>query len=327
MSPIRVAEEVERETGARKVSRRSPVFLLAPARSFSTVSLALLAGHPGLFGFPELLLFSAPDVRGFLDEGSRLTRYPDSWIRSRLNGVLRAIAVVHEDSQSAEALGRAENWLRARPDWTMVGLMDYLLARVDPLTGVEKSPDTVGSVDTLGNCVASFPNARFIHLTRHPVTTQRSMHEHYRPVSQLSDASLAVACATQWYLAHLRVAKTLADLPADRWMRVRGEDLLSEPRVWLPRICAWLGLDCDEDIVERMLHTERWRFAQGDPARWRAGGGDPKFLRSPRLRAVPPPGPVEFDPAWGPSAEMADRMKTLASALGYGERRPEERQR
>ncbi len=41
---------------------RRPVFLLAPARSYSTVALALLAGHPGLHGFPELMLFNADTV-------------------------------------------------------------------------------------------------------------------------------------------------------------------------------------------------------------------------------------------------------------------------
>ena len=36
---------------------RDPLFLLAPARSYSTVSIALLAGHPELYGLPETSLF------------------------------------------------------------------------------------------------------------------------------------------------------------------------------------------------------------------------------------------------------------------------------
>ena len=40
-----------------------PIFLLAPARSYSTITLALLAGHPDIYGFPEMLLFTA-DGRG-----------------------------------------------------------------------------------------------------------------------------------------------------------------------------------------------------------------------------------------------------------------------
>ena len=42
---------------ADKGGFRDPVFLLAPARSYTTVSIAVLAGHPELYGLPETNLF------------------------------------------------------------------------------------------------------------------------------------------------------------------------------------------------------------------------------------------------------------------------------
>jgi len=39
-------------------SRREPIFILAPARSYSTVTVAMLSGHPQIYGFPELLTFN-----------------------------------------------------------------------------------------------------------------------------------------------------------------------------------------------------------------------------------------------------------------------------
>jgi hypothetical protein len=202
----------------------------------------------------------------------------------------------------------------------MVGLLDHLLGLVEPLTGVEKSPDTAITPGALSTCVAAFPQARFIHLTRHPVTNQRSMHEHYRRAAEGYGWSsrLALNCAYQWYTAHGRIQRSLAGLPSERWMRVRGEDLLNEPMLWLPRICAWLGLDHDRGVIEQMLRTEDWPFAhRGSATRPRLGGGDPKFFTSPRLHAVPEPGPVEFDPSWGLPESLIERTKAMAALFGY----------
>ncbi len=70
---------------------RDPVFLLAPPRSYSTVSLALLAGHPQLYGLPETLLFAGETVASLYD-------MPPKWsadervARSRQMGLVRALA-------------------------------------------------------------------------------------------------------------------------------------------------------------------------------------------------------------------------------------------
>ena len=42
--------------------RREPIVLLAPARSYTTVTVALLSGHPDIYGFPEMLLSTADTV-------------------------------------------------------------------------------------------------------------------------------------------------------------------------------------------------------------------------------------------------------------------------
>jgi len=304
-------------TGIRQVrTDHAPVFLLAPIRSFSTVCLALLAGHPELYGFPEMLLFSTPDVRGLLNEQARRPEVPRPWIRSRLTGVLRAVAELHEQSQRPDAIARAESWLAQRADWPTVRLMDHLLDLAQPRTGLEKSPDSTHSDQTLDACISAYPNARFIHLTRHPVTTQRSMHRHLRYLWADDPQGMFVRSASVWYLTHLRIAKRLAALPPEKSQRVRAEDLLGEPDVWLRRICEWLGLARDADVIARMRHTESWRFA-GTGASGSLGGGDPKFMHSPKLRPITEPGPVEFPPGWGLHPELTRRMTRLAMFLGY----------
>jgi hypothetical protein len=302
MSPDRVSES----DGAE------PIFLLAPARSYSTVAVALLAGHPDVYGFPEMLVFTAATVGELIGERAEWARFP-----LRQSGLWRAVADLREGSQDDDAVARARAWLADHAEWSTKRLMDHLIDLARPRVSLEKSPDTSSDDAMLARCMAAYPRARFLHLVRHPVTTQRSLHEHWRPAGRFrSEKALIAEAAAFWYRSHQRIIEALAPLPAEQWMRVRAEDLLTEPRVWLPRILAWLRLDSDPQIVERMLLTENWRFA-GTGRSDDLLGGDPKFLRSPALRPIPAPGPVVFDPSWGLHDDMRDRMTTLAHALGY----------
>lgn len=293
-----------------------PVFLLAPARSYSTVSLALLAGHPQLYGFPEMILFAAPTV-GELLAGAGLPPH-SPWAASRITGVARAVAQLHDGSQSAAAIQRAVHWLRACSEWPTVALMDHLLQLVQPRTGVEKSPDTVRSNQAITACLQAYPNARYLHLTRHPVNTQQSMLKHWAPLfpPEMPTRDRVRRCLLSWYSSHLRIVQSLRALPRQQWMRIRAEDLLGAPRTWLPRTLDWLRLDHDDRIIERMIHTERWEFApqHGDKIN---AGGDPLFMRDPVLRTVAPPPPEAISPSWELTDDIHCRIARLARYLGY----------
>ena len=60
---------------ARDPYRFQPVFLLATARSFSSVVTAMIGQHPQLAGLPELKLFCAADIaETAFAQWSRLTK-------------------------------------------------------------------------------------------------------------------------------------------------------------------------------------------------------------------------------------------------------------
>jgi hypothetical protein len=294
---------------------RDPVFLLAPARSYSTVSLAMLAGHPQLYGFPEMLLFTAPTVGEILSGAGR--RSNADWVNFGNTGISRAVAQILEGSQSAAAVERAVDWLQAHSDWESVALMNHLLRLVHPKTGLETSPDTVHSERALKACLGAYPRSTYLHLTRHPVGTVQSMRKHWARFfpPEMSRQMRNTVCLMSWYTCHLRIVKALLDLPGDQWMRVRAEDLLREPRIWLPRVLDRLSLSHDNITIEQMMQTDKWRFAQYNPGA--AGGGDYSFLRHPALRPVPPP-PTELDsPSWDITDELRRRITVLARYLGY----------
>jgi hypothetical protein len=296
---------------------RQPVFLLAPGCSYSTVTLAMLAGHPDIFGFPEMPIFDALDIASLFNEPRRRPWAQAGWAAAYLSGVIRTTAELVYGSQSPADIQRAHAWLGDRRHWTTVQLMNYFLTLVSPHTAVAKSPEIAESGQALEACAAAYPRARFLHLTRHPVSTQRSMHAHWRGKPSLTGRALIIRAASAWYLGHSRIVTMLAELPDDRWLRVRAEDVLRQPRTWLPHILHWLGLPATDEVLAGMLHTERWRFAATPASARRFGRATDSFYHSPALRHIPDPGPVAFDQAWGMDEEMLMRMEMLAGYLGY----------
>lgn len=294
---------------------RDPVLMLAPPRSYSTVSLAMLAGHPQLYGFPEMLVFTAPTVGEILKGVGRPANA--AWIEFGNVGIFRAVAQIHEVSQSSAAVERAMDWLQAHSDWESVALMNHLLRLVHPKTGLEKSPDTVRSERALNACLQAYPQSMYLHLTRHPVGTVQSMQKNWARLlsPEMSKQMRSRVCLMSWYTCHLRIVKALLDLPGDQWMRVRAEDLLREPRVWLPRVLDRLSLRHDNITIERMMQTDKWQFAQYNPGA--EGGGDYSFMRNPALRPVPAPAAELDSPSWEISHEVRRRITLLARYLGY----------
>jgi hypothetical protein len=294
--------------------QQAPIFLLCPARSYSTVTLALLAGHPDIYGFPEMLLFEADTVGGLLKRES-VSSQAAFYAELRLNGILRAVADLLETSQDSSAISRAKEWLAERSSWSPPELMDYLLSLVYPKIGLEKSPETIITDEALDACIEHFPQCRFIHLTRHPATNIRSMIEYWN-VFDIDEKSRLAWAASAWYKGHSRIMRKLSQLPAERWLRIRAEDVVGDPATWLPCILDWLGLDHDGELVSRMMQTQNWRFA-GTGQSGRLFGGDAKFMYSPALRPIPRLSEAAFDPSWELPGEMVSRMTSLASSLGY----------
>jgi hypothetical protein len=315
----------------------SPVFILSPARSYSTVSLALLSGHPRLFGFPETLLFLTPTIGELIEvcaHGPAMPRVEPTarsaalFRDSRLSGLARVIALLHEASQDEGAVLRALEWLFDHRQWSSVEVMDYLRQLISPQIAIEKTPEISYSNQALTRCISAYPNSRYLHLTRHPVTWQRSMDE----ASELwlrdapPELSFRSACRSaglmpaynimSWYTCHLRIIRALQAVPRDQWMRVRAEDLLSAPHVWLPRILSWLQLESSDLLIAQMIHTENWPFA-GGRSDSRRRDGDWKFFADPALRPVELPESGLVDPKWQITPASYQRIAALATDLGY----------
>lgn len=304
------------------------VVILSPPRSFSSVACAMLGQHPELYGVAETHLLAAETVGewwGMCAEAG----FPMA------DGLLRTIAELLFGGQAEATVRRAELWLRNRPDLACADVLRLLAERVQPRTLIEKSPVLVYRVEWMQRVAANFPNVRFIHLTRHPRGHAYSVAKHIRESRKFGQTpgwlvnlgwleedgrTLGRDYDPQrsWYALNRNIDSFLAILPRDRWLRVRGEDLLADPDRYLREIASWLDVRTDADAIARMKHPERSPFATiGPPGAWY--GNDLFFLRDPQLRSRSDEAhDLEAPLEWRrDGAGFHPEVKTLARKFGY----------
>jgi hypothetical protein len=295
-----------------------PIIVLAPPRSFSSVFSAMLGQHPQTYGLPELHLFVGDTVRDLF------VLYKVAGPR-RQDGLLRAIAELFMQKQTAKTVQLAKQWLLTHLDTPTSEVFEKIITKAAPRRVVEKSVTTVWRPNHLQRLGEHFPNAYFIHLTRHPRAQSESMIEVVKTdravrkeVLDYSVAPPVVDPQVLWYKIHLNIVDFLSKVPPPQQLRVRGEDVLVDPDKELPKIAEWLGLRTDKEAVEHMKHPEASPFSKLGPPN-APFGSDPKFIKEPALRpARAKAQSLEGALGWREDGQgFADNVKELARLFGY----------
>jgi Sulfotransferase family len=285
----------------------NPLFILSPPRSYSSLVCAMIGQHPDMYGFPELNLFLTDTVGELLDQ-------PTS--AGYVEGLVRAVEelVIGEATPDVEA--RAKKWVATQRDMKSSDMFQLLLHEIRPLAGVVKSPRTALSMGSLSRAVRFFPRARFLHLTRHPVSSVASLLAVHRSYTrQVGDDDATYNFYAQlWITAHRSILAITRELDPETTVRVKAEDIGIGVDCWLERIARWLGVSHDAPCIEAMKHPERSPYAAARP-HGSAGENDIGFLAAPWFRPVPEPPALDFS---GP-LDFALRREAvdLAKALGY----------
>ena len=309
---------------ARDPYRFQPIFLLATARSCSSVVTAMIGQHPDLAGLPELKLFCAPSIAEL--EASLPRFWIERGVTHRSPGLVRALAEYLFGAQDSMALAAARRWLGERGAWSGAEVLDVLLARLGPRIAVEKSPENATSDEAVARLAKAYPAARYIHLTRHPATTQRSMQAYWERI--MPDHPLEgqpMLGFASWVDVNRRILAFTAGLPAHRVLRMKAEDVLGGHAAPLIEVAAWLGVSCHPAAIEAMRHPEASPFAHEGPRdSGIIGGFDPGFLQSPKPRRIEPPPPLAKPEGWSGHESLWRMVSDLAERLGYaGEATPE----
>lgn len=278
----------------------------------------MIGQNPDAYGVPELNLFISKTMEDFILECSGMKQI-------QLHGLLRTVAQLYAGEQSLHSIEMARRWIARRLTRTTADVYKELCEKVAPLRIVDKSPAYSVKRRTLDRILATFPDARFLHLVRNPRTQGESMME----MAQGLMAVLANSIDYQtnppttdpqigWFDMQKTILIFLQTLPAERVLRLRGEDILTDPKRTLPQIAQWAGLADDEKAIEAMMHPEASPFASLGPFGAHLGN-DINFLRSPAYRG----GEVKNPPLRGPlpwradGAGFRDDVIGLAEVLGY----------
>jgi hypothetical protein len=121
-----------------------------------------------------------------------------------------------------------------------------------------------------------------------------------------------------WHDANVNILNFLDTVPASQQMRIRGEDMMNDPKKHLVAICRWLGLRTDDAAVEQMMHPERSPFACFGPLD-ALFGNDPNFLSGPTFRPHTVKVPSLDKPVpWREDGQgLKPEVVALARELGY----------
>lgn len=298
-----------------------PLFLLAPPRSYTSLMNAMLGQHPQCFGLPELCLFN---VERLFELWVRTSDEMGSEAKTR-HGLLRAVAEIYAGEQTMDSVRMATSWCAARQDRSTAEIYQELVEKIDPLVAVEKSPAYTVDIRRMFRIEAAFPDARYLHLTRHPVGQCKSVMSLYdgtfalfvNSIDFLEDRAI-VEPQFAWYDLNINILNFLDTIPPERQMRIRGEDVMNDPQGHLGAVCRWLGLRDDADAIEQMMHPERSPFACFGPLD-AMFGNDPNFLSGPTFRPhkvkVPP---LDRPVPWREDGRpLYPKVVELARELGY----------
>jgi hypothetical protein len=121
-----------------------------------------------------------------------------------------------------------------------------------------------------------------------------------------------------WYRIHRNILDFLHLVPGKQKLRIRGEDLLSNPEEHLPKIARWMGLGTDPDAIERMKHPEHSPYACFGPYPAHLGN-DPNFMLNPILKtSTTGSQSLEGPLSWRKDgAEFSEQVRELARQFGY----------
>ncbi|HGY55116.1 MAG TPA: amino acid adenylation domain-containing protein [Caldithrix abyssi] len=230
---------------ARLPKNKPAVFLLSPPRSGSTLLRVMLAGNPRLFSPPELDLLSFNTLRerrkAFSAKGLEI------WLEATIRAVMETKNCSAEEAEKIMA-ELEEQDLTTREFY---GLLQQWLGG-DKLI-VDKTPTYGFDPNILQRAEEDFDNPFYIHLVRHPYAMIYSFIEakldqnffrYDHPFTRRELAELI------WIATNRNVTEFLSKIPEKRQYLIRFEDLLANPKDELMRLCAFLNIPFDDDMLK-----------------------------------------------------------------------------
>lgn len=231
------------------------LFVGGVARSGTTLLRNMLNAHP---------LVAVPDESPFIREVHKeLVRRgaPDdvelAWMLIRHERFFRQWGLDHADVEAALAVWSPNSY----SDLIRVLFATYARKEGKPLSA-DKTPSHAYCFDWFAE---RFPASRFVHLIRDPREVCMSLSvQPWQPGG-------IVAAAEKWVDTVTR-ANMARELLADRFIEIRYEQLVREPRAVLKTLCAFAGLPFADEMMSytaapRLLPDRHHAMSRASPRR------------------------------------------------------------
>jgi acyl transferase domain-containing protein/acyl-CoA synthetase (AMP-forming)/AMP-acid ligase II/pimeloyl-ACP methyl ester carboxylesterase len=219
-------------------SDRPIAFILSSPRSGSTLLRVMLAGHPDLVSPPELHLLPFATMQDRQQELA--TSYLGEGLQRALME-LKGIDAAASQQLIAELV--AKNTATAEVYQMLQQLSgDRLL--------IDKSPTYANDINNLYAAEATFSNAKYIHLVRHPYAViesfARMRMDKLLGASEASPDRLAEAIWTQ---SNQNVLDFTQTIDPNRVLLVHYEELVARPESVMERICEFLAIPFRPEVL------------------------------------------------------------------------------
>lgn len=266
------------------MTRKPPIFVLAAPRSFSSISASILGGHPEAYSVPELNILNKEHMKEFMEE------FRDIFLL-QTHGILRTISELYAGEQTMETIAMSQRWLIKRAERKTSDIYQEICDRIYPLTLIDKSPGYTLLPQRLARIKKYFPDAYYLHLTRHPIDMNKSMCKLERgkllaALSNSIDSSKEneiIDPQLMWYTCNANILEFLKYIKKENKLTIKGEEIMNNREEALKKICSWMNWKWSSCVYEQMIHPEKSHYAQFGPVGAELGS-DPNYLRSPRLR-------------------------------------------
>ena len=278
----------------------------------------MIGQHPEAYGVPELNMFVTDTMQEMVDTMTDVYSI-------QIHGLLRTVAELYAGEQTIAAISMAYRWIMTRKDRATAEIYKELCRKVAPLRIVDKSPSNCFR-ERLERIRRAFPDARYLHLTRHPYNMCMSMMNLESGPTMLALANSIdysqgdglIDPQFLWYSMNKNICDFLATISSQQQIRLKGEDILGNPKIYFQVVCQWLGWSWNEDIHDAMLHPENSVYASFGPLMAEMGN-DPNFLRSPVYNQQPVgTGSLAANLPWRPdSKEFYPHVVGMAKEFGY----------
>jgi len=231
----------------------NPIFICGPMKSGTSLVVNLLDGNRNIVALPG----DSHYFRKFRTSGKYFYALAGYWITRMINptGQSPFWFLGRDEENYKKFLLYLHYFTAVEKKSPFVSIASSVFAAnpnrpEDPLYFLEKTPDNENSVRSL---LTDFPKAKFVHITRDPLSNIASLKKLFKFRGwRFSAFLLAMYAKNSWKAA--RANQKVAG--KDAYILIKYEDLLKSCREEMEKICRFLNIQYDENLCVPTINRQ-----------------------------------------------------------------------